>query len=231
MVPPAETQCKIDILSGIYERQFSELARLRRHICSITPFRRFSSLVEPGCGTGLLAGEIAAITDASYTGIDVSDSILSIARRNATARDGLNFVHADALEYLPPADAVFSSFFLACLTDPVAFLRRAADALAPGGFYIVFGEYNYSGIREDPPSGLTGKIMESLRREGLSIDLGGNLDAVFEEAGYETVESGFVRGKMQEPDSDFISLQLGSTDGINTHPRLSWEIGWGIYRI
>ncbi len=229
-VSPAETQCRNKILAGIYRRQFSELARLRRHICSFIPFRRFSILVEPGCGTGLLASEITSITDASYTGIDISYNILSIARRNIPERDCLNFVHADALEFLPPADAFLSSFFLADLTDPAAFLRGAADALPPGGFYIVFGEYNYSGIREDPPSGLADKIMESLQRDGLSIDLGGKLDAVFMESGYDTVESGSIRGKMQEPDTDFISLQLGSTDGITDHSRLSWEIVWGIYR-
>ncbi len=214
----------------MYRRQFIELTRLRRHICSITPFRRFRTMIEPGCGTGLLAREITAITDASYTGIDISDSILSIARRNTPEREGINFVHDDALEFLPSTDAFFSSFFLTGLTDPAVFLRRAADVLPPGGFYIVFGEYNYSGTREDPPSGLAGKIMESLRMDGFSIDLGGNLDAVFAEAGYDTVESGSVRGKMQEPDMDFISLQLGSTDGITDHSRLSWEILWGIYR-
>ncbi len=230
MVPPAETQCRIEILAGIYRRQFSELARLRRHICSITPLRRFRTIVEPGCGSGLLAREITAITDASYTGIDTSDSILSIARRNIPEREGLTFIHADALEFLPSADALFSSFFLTGLIDPASFLRSAADTLPPGGFYIVFGEYDYSCIREEPPSGLTGKILESLRRDGFSVDLGGKLDATFTEAGYDTVESGSVRGRMQKPDRDFISLQLGSNDGISAHSCLSWEIVWGIYR-
>ena len=230
-VPPAEIQCRSRILAGIYKRQFIELARLRRHICSIVPFRRFRTVVEPGCGTGLLAKEITTLTDASYTGIDICNSILAIARRSTPERDGLKFVHADALEYLPPADAIVSSFFLTSLADPVTFLRRAANALPQGGLYIVFGEYNYSAIREDPPSGLAGEIIESLRRDGFSIELGGILDAVFTEAGYETVLSGSERGKMQEPDRDFISLQLGSEFSGAAHHHLSWEIVWGIYRI
>ncbi len=188
-------------------------------------------MVEPGCGTGLLAKEITTLTDASYTGIDISDSILAIARRNTPEGGGLKFVHADALEYLPPADAIFSSFFLTSLNDPVIFLRRAANALPQGGIYIVFGEYNYSAIREDPPSGLAGKIIESLRKDGFSIELGGILDEVFTEAGYETVLSGSERGKMQEPDRDYISLQLGSGYRGDAHHHLSWEIVWGIYRI
>ena len=188
-------------------------------------------MVEPGCGTGLLAKEITTLTDASYTGIDISNSVLTIARRNTPEGGGLKFVHADVMEFLPPADALFSSFFLAGLTDPVTFLRRAADALSHGGFYIVFGEYDYSAIREDPQSGLADRIIESLRRNGFSIELGGTLDAVFTEAGFDTVVSGSKRGTMQEPDRDFISLQLGSSYRITDHHRLSWEIVWGVYRI
>ncbi len=230
MVSPAEIQCKSKVLARIYRRQFIELAQLRRHICSIVPLRRFNTVVEPGCGTGLLAEEIISLADASYTGIDISESILSIARRNVPERDGLLFVHADIREYLPAADAFFSSFFLAGLTDPVTFLRRAADALPKGGFYIVFGEYNYSGIMEDPPSGLAGRIIESLLRGGFSIELGGKLDSVFTEAGFNTVISGSVRGDMQKPDRDYISLQLGSGYRYTAHHLLSWEIVWGVYR-
>jgi len=229
-VPPAEIQCKSKTLAGIYRKQFIELAQLRRHICSIIPFRRFPAVVEPGCGTGLLAREITSLTDASYTGIDISNSILSIARRNTPEADCLKFIHADVQEFLPPADAYFSSFFLAGMTDPVAFLSRVADALTQGGFYIVFGEYNYSGIVDDPPSDLAGRIIESLRRDGFSIELGRTLDAVFTEAGFDTILSGSVRGKMQEPDEEFISLQLGSSYTNTSHQRLSWEIVWGIYR-
>lgn len=231
MVPPAETQCRSKILAGIYRRQFTELTQLRRHICSIIPFRRFHTVAEPGCGTGLLAKEIATLSDASYTGIDISESILTIARRNTPEKSDLKFVHADALKYLPPADAFFSSFFLAGMTEPVTFLRRAADALPQGGFYIVFGEYNYSGIMEDPPSGLAGRIIESLLGDCFSIELGGTLDAAFIEAGFKTVTSGSVRGDMQKPDRDYISLQLGSGYRYATHHLLSWEIVWGIYRI
>lgn len=35
---------------------------------------------------------------------------------------------------------------------------------------------------------------------------------------------------MQEPDEDFISLQLGSSYTNTAHHRLSWEIVWGVYK-
>jgi len=218
-----------EILESIYERQFREFSQLRRHIFSMVQFRRFMSLVEPGCGTGLLAREITALSDASYTGIDIDESILEIARRNTPEREGLKYVHSNAFLTLPAADAYFSSFFLAGLNDPLAYLRRAAEALKPEGFYIVFGEYNYESTLEEPPCGLAARLIGSLRSEGFSLDLGGNLNSIFTRAGYSTVSSGSVRGDFQQPDRDFVSLQLGSDD-IDVHSLVSWEISWGIYR-
>ncbi len=219
-----------EILSEVYRRQFNELAPMRRHICSVVPFRRFSAVTEPGCGTGLLSAEISAITDALCTGIDKSGSILSIARNSIPAIDGVSFVQADIMDYLPPSDAYISSFFLAGLTDPVSFLRRAAGFLPSGGYYVVFGEYNYSAIQEEPDCGLSDKLLRSFRREGFSVELGANLDSVFAKAGYSSIESGLLKGGMQKPDLDFLSLQLGSVDEISLQQRLSWEIAWGIYR-
>lgn len=218
-----------EILARIYERQFGEFSQLRRYICSMVQFRRFMSLVEPGCGTGLLAREITALTDASYTGIDIDENILAIARRNSPESEGLKYVHSDAYVSLSAADAYLSSFFLAGLSNPLAYLRRAADALKPEGLYIVFGEYNYGGTLEEPPCGLAASLIESLQLDGFSVDLGGNLDSIFTQAGFRTMSSGSMRSDFQEPDRDFISLQLG-VDDIDVHSLVSWEISWGIYR-
>jgi SAM-dependent methyltransferase len=228
--PASDKRLKKRILAEVYERQFGELSGLRRHICSSVPLRSFETIVEPGCGTGLLAGEICSITDASYTGIDIDERMLAIAGSNIPERENLRFVHADALEFIPTADAYLSSFFLAGLADPPSYLRKVFSVLPEDGLYIVFGEYNYSGLREESSSGLADRLTESLRRDGFSTELGADLDSIFIQAGFNTMASGSVRGEFQKPDAEFISMQLGLSDCEDVTPLLSWEINWGIYR-
>ncbi len=230
---PAETRPDIGALEEVYSRQFRELTPLRRHILSRLPLRSWGRVVEPGCGTGLLAAELSELTSASYTGIDTDCRAITIALERTSGAGGFRFVCADALDLIPAADAYVSSFFLATVTDPVAWLRKVWRVLPEGGLYAVFGEYDYDSIVEEPESGLVEALRESLEADGFSTRLGGELDCVFEEAGFSVAGSGSVQGRLQEPDRGFIELQLGvssaHTPDLPEDLRMSWSIAWGIY--
>jgi SAM-dependent methyltransferase len=218
-------------LAAVYERQFRELTHLRRHILSLLPLRSWDHLVEPGCGTGLLAACLSSLTPASYTGIDLDAGALSRAAELNAGTDGFRFVCADARNHVPQADAYVSSFFLAMLPNPVEWLQKVFRALPPGGTYAVFGEYDYESLREDPGTGLAQAIRDSLEGDGFSTGIGGELDELFVHAGYTVEASGAVRGPLQEPDRTFLEFQLGPDHpAMESGTRLSWTVTWGIYR-
>ena len=96
-------------------------------------------VLEIGCGVGRLARALRTRT-ASYTGFDISASMVDEARRRHTDADGVRFLLGDGLGV--PAEAADRRYqlalavavFIHCPPDVVAALVRSAYALlAPGG--------------------------------------------------------------------------------------------------
>lgn len=92
-------------------------------------------VLDVACGTGVLAGEVAARVGAqgAVAGIDPDPGMLAVARRRAPDvawRAGT----AESLPYPDAAfDAVVTQFGLMFFTDRVAALREMARVLVPGG--------------------------------------------------------------------------------------------------
>lgn len=89
------------------------------------------SILDLGCGTGALAGEIAA-RGARVRGIDASPEMIARAR---TARPALDFTVGDgqALTFDGAFDAVFSNAALHWMIDADVTARGIARSLKPGG--------------------------------------------------------------------------------------------------
>ncbi|HQM62075.1 MAG TPA: methyltransferase domain-containing protein [Acidobacteriota bacterium] len=233
-------------LFQIYDRQFQELAPLRRRIYGRLPLRAARRIVDPGCGTGLVLQELAPLTRAELVGIDRDAAALAEARLTAGAvrhEDPPRFEQADVSECrLPAAGLYVSSFFLYQLPDPVTFLRRVRRRLDPDGLYAVLAEYDYPATAESPPDlGLVEALLASLRGEDFRPETGGRLDALFGEAGYAVVSSGATAGVPCPPDPVFLRYQLSRTmDEPATSrwlervesagARLAFTVRWGIYR-
>lgn len=216
---PAGTPCDRDILAGIYERQFRELERLRRHILSLLPLRRAGSIFEPGCGTGLLANDIMELTDASYTGMDIDGDILP---------KGGCFIRGDALRHPHVADMYVTAFFFSSIPDPVPWLSKVRRKLTPGGLFAVFGEYDYEATGIDDHRGLKADIICGLERSGLHTCHGGRLDDYFREAGFIKLHGGDAATDSTDPDPDFLRMHLD--DLPDPLPSIKWRIVWGIWR-
>ena len=109
-----------------------------------------ASVLELGCGTGVVTRAIAARDGYSgtVTGIDQSPDFIAAARRLA-AEDGVGdrveFVVGDAHELDLPAasfDAVVAHTLISHVRDPLAVLAQAARVVRPGGAVAVFdGDY------------------------------------------------------------------------------------------
>lgn len=197
------------------ERQFRNLARVRRHIWSLLPLRTARTVVEPGCGTGLMARELLTLTDASITCIDKV--------RRPGVPPGVRFIHGDALHHILPANIYASSFFLYQLRDPAEYLGKVRKALAEPGFYAVAGEPDYSGGHP-----LITALRKSLSSEGYDPCFGAVMDRAFRSAGFRIVEAGFLGSLPEVPDPEFLKVQLGSHAGWRDEP-VSIRVAWGVY--
>jgi 2-polyprenyl-6-hydroxyphenyl methylase/3-demethylubiquinone-9 3-methyltransferase len=98
------------------------------------------AIIDIGCGGGLLSESLAAM-GARVVGIDAETHSIEIARHHATA-EGLAIDYRVALpEDLAATrerfDAVVTMEVIEHVADLDAFLRAAADLLAPGGVMII----------------------------------------------------------------------------------------------
>ncbi|MCX6895928.1 MAG: methyltransferase domain-containing protein [Verrucomicrobia bacterium] len=99
-------------------------------------------ILDVGCGDGKVTAEIArAVPCGSVVGVDASAEMIRFARKTFPAAKfpNLKFQVADArkFRFAAPFDLLFSNAALHWVDDHQAFLRRAADALKPGGRLIV----------------------------------------------------------------------------------------------
>jgi ubiquinone/menaquinone biosynthesis C-methylase UbiE len=102
-------------------------------------------VLDIGTGTGLLAAVLAkSHPEWQITGIDVSESMLAVARETALKNelsDRIKFRQASA-ESLPFADGSFemvvSNTSLHCWNEPVKVFNELARVTAPGGYCLVW---------------------------------------------------------------------------------------------
>lgn len=202
--------------AAVLERQFRNLAETRRHIYSLLPLRSSGAIVEPGCGTGLLARELIPLTEAGITCIDLV--------QRPGIPPGVRFIPGDAMKNTPEARIYISSFFLYQLPDPERYLRRVRRALGRDGFYAVAGEFAYH--RDHP---VAAAMADRLSSEGYDPFFGAGASRVFAAAGYRTVESGVVRPKFEEPDHNLPDSLIGA-EARNNPGSFCVPVFWGVFR-
>ena len=100
--------------------------------------RRSERVIDVGCGGGAMTVEIAAqvAPEGEALGLDISDVLLSLARRRAPAGLPVRFEHADATVHeLPPAgaDLIVSRFGVMFFADPARAFMNLRRGLRPGG--------------------------------------------------------------------------------------------------
>jgi SAM-dependent methyltransferase len=101
---------------------------------------RGETVLEVGCGTGAATLPLAeAVGDSGrVVGIDLSEPMLAVARRNVaeSGRRNISLLHADAQVYgfEPDSfDLIASRFGVMFFSDPVAAFRNLAGGAKPGG--------------------------------------------------------------------------------------------------
>jgi SAM-dependent methyltransferase len=120
------------------ERFDSMLAPFGRRLLTAAVLEPDERVLDVGCGNGAVSLEAARAVGpgGQVTGVDLSASMLEVARRRAEQHQvALDFVQADAqtASFDEPSDVVVSRFGLMFFDDPEAAFANLAKATRPGG--------------------------------------------------------------------------------------------------
>jgi 2-polyprenyl-3-methyl-5-hydroxy-6-metoxy-1,4-benzoquinol methylase len=141
--------------------ELSELARfsvLAGYICHLKPG---GTVLDTGCGQGVLLRRLPSSCYSKYIGIDLSESAIAVAQQHANERS--TFLAADCEEYSPAQqfDVIVFNEVLCCLHDPLRTVQRYARALNPGGILLVSLCTAGRG---------TGKVLSGLKQAYATVD-------------------------------------------------------------
>jgi ubiquinone/menaquinone biosynthesis C-methylase UbiE/ribosomal protein S18 acetylase RimI-like enzyme len=181
--------------------------------------------LEVGCGTGVIAGEIARLGPA-VTGLDRDAGMLAVARREAPA---VQLVQGDA-HALPFPDGAFDlvlcHYLLLWLADPVQGVQEMARVVRPGGVVLACAEPDYGGRVDYPPEmARLGQLQaESLRRQGADPSIGRRLGELFAAAGLDATV-GVMAGQVEarhfpEPPQAEWAMRRHDLEGLVTTEEL-----------
>ncbi len=124
---------RYDVLNAALFLSAGGSRRVRRHLVEALSLRRGDRVVELGCGTGQVTAALIR-RGARVTAVDALPEMLEATRRRAPAAE-LILGDITTADLGPVVDRVVISFVLHNLdsTQRAEVLKRAADALAPGG--------------------------------------------------------------------------------------------------
>jgi SAM-dependent methyltransferase len=118
-------------------RRLPERPRYNQIVGYLNAFKPGGSVLDIGCGEGLMRDYLSKGAYSSYLGIDISAEAIRLATQKGYSE--AEFVTADAAEYLPPEsyDVIIFNEVLYYLSQPLAVVQRYARFLKPGGLFVV----------------------------------------------------------------------------------------------
>jgi ubiquinone/menaquinone biosynthesis C-methylase UbiE len=182
-----------------YVRQAEWTRALRLHLYRRLEIARCKNILEIGCGTGAIAGELAGRTTSDVYGLDNDETALMFAREQKSNKR-LVWLSGNA-EKLPlgdeSVDLIITHYFWLWAGQPGAVLAECLRVLRPGGKVAALAEPDYSGRQDHPGSRPSIKefLSDDLRKKAADPDIGKKLKDIFVQAGFKT-DAGSVEDKV-----------------------------------
>jgi SAM-dependent methyltransferase len=172
----------------------------RTWLYGLAKLPRARDVLEVGCGTGVIAGELAHISSAWVVGLDIDGTMLAFARGQG---GGVAYAQGDAHALPFPGgsfDVVVCHYLLLWLADPAQAVREMARVVRPKGWVLACAEPDYGGRVDHPPEMVSlGRLQaQALRQQGADPELGRRLGELFVGAGLQAT-GGVIAGHWQLP--------------------------------
>jgi len=177
--------------------RFKQQARwtqdLRTYLYPRVGLDRATHVLDVGCGTGALLGELQTQSDAQIFGVDIQRQSLELALSNKSVL--LSQGDAHQLPYPNDLfDLTLSHFTLMWVSNPQDVLGEMVRVTKSGGVVIALAEPDYGG-RVDYPLELEQIVqwqIESLQKQGADPFMGRKLRTIFTQSGLKNIESGVL---------------------------------------
>ncbi len=160
------------------------------------------TVLEVGCGTGVVVEELARLDSTRVMGLDLDAGMLAFARHQGS---GVTYVQGNAYALPFPGgsfDVVVCHYLLLWLADPAQGVQEMARVVRPAGCVLACAEPDYGGRVDHPPEMVSlGRLQaEALRRQGADPELGRRLGELFVAAGLQATV-GVMAGRWDLPGS------------------------------
>ena len=178
-------------------RRFQHQARwtreLRFYLYRKLHLSRCPRILDLGCGTGVIAAELAGRTLAQIHAADRDQNMIAFAKSIYTG-SRIHWYAANAMELPFPdgsLDLIVTHYFWLWAASPIDILCECKRVLAPGGRLAALCESDYGARRDEPCelSEITAALRNNLIARGADPGIGPKLRGLFERAGF-TAEAG-----------------------------------------
>jgi 2-polyprenyl-3-methyl-5-hydroxy-6-metoxy-1,4-benzoquinol methylase len=120
-----------------YLGDVSELARFSIVVGYCSILRPNGSILEVGCGPGILMRRLRTVGYASYFGVDLSKEAIEQAKVHQNENTRFQVANAETFQLSECYDVIVFNEMMFYLTDPRGVFLRYAKHLRPGGMVII----------------------------------------------------------------------------------------------
>lgn len=178
---------EVTFLHNQYQRQAAWTKALRLFLYRQVQLAGKKSILELGCGTGVILGELSGRTGARLCGIDADPEMTAFARARNPGLD-LRTARAEKLPFPKDSfDLIVTHCFWLWQKDPGKVLAEAKRVLKKGGQLVSLGEPDYMGRIDEPTElgGIRDLILGTLVKQGADPGLAGKLETLMVKAGFK----------------------------------------------